>query len=105
MQINTTITKVEDVEVEIDPAEVIKKLLTSFKNNLISYYGIKYDRSFIKIKDEKVIQVDVKEGYSYGHYEQEDKHYETDITETIEKHELEILLAYNLILKHLDNNV
>ncbi len=104
MKVKTTITKREEIEVVVNPVEIINTLYSAFRSTLASK-DYSYNYFYITMDEGKVIRTDVREGISHGHYEQEDTLHKTDITDAISQDALAIMMSYELVLDNVKNNV
>lgn len=94
-----------NVEVDINPADVVDVLWEEAFQSLkkTEATGINYDySSFIIEEDNKIIEIYVKEGYSYGHYDKEDKIvYRIDRSHTYGKDFREYIVSLSKVIKYL----
>ncbi len=102
MKYTTSITKVEQVEVDVCPKKVLKELLSRQYRKLPCFGNTPLDRKYYYVKQDQIIRVDVKEGYSHGHYEMDDEHYEKDITSTVTDELLDVIIAHATVLDTLE---
>lgn len=97
MKYKSTITETKDVEIEVDPVKVVRTLLEDKLKSIPLKDDYTYSYAYVD-EDFTIKEVQVQEGVGYGHYEQEDKRYERDITLEIDSAELDVLIAYKRVL-------
>ena len=107
MKYKTSITKVEEVEVDINPVKVLQSLLDTLLHDVridrLNQLGIEGVCSFIVIKkDLEVYAVKYKAGYSHGHYESDPEHKYTNITNELDSATYAKLVSFKTTLKYLE---
>lgn len=94
-----------NVEVEVNPLHVVDELWQEAFQSLkkTEATGINYDySSFIIEEDNKIIEIYIKEGYSYGHYDKEDKIvYRIDRSHTYGKDFREYIVSLDKVRRYL----
>lgn len=99
MKYTTNVTKVEEVEVDVCPEEVVRALLKEQLRKLPCYHITKYDLKYYTLRDKgDLYRVDVREGIDYGHYDESDKHYDTNITEDVPLDLLDKIRAHYAVI-------
>ena len=97
-----------DVTVDINPLDVVEELYQQAFQllNKTSDKGLVYDySSFIIDKEGKLLEVYVKEGDSYGHYEKKDEEvYRIDRSHKYDKDFLDYIVSLDKVSKYLRSN-
>ena len=96
--------EVRNIEVEVNPLEVVETLLGEARKLLKKTpdRGIKHDYSTLMVVDGKIIEIYVEEGYSYGHYEKDDKEvYRIDRSRNYDKGFLDYIVSLDKVSKYL----
>lgn len=97
--------EVRNIDVEVSPLEVVETLLEEARKLLkkTSDRGIKHDYSTMEVLDGKIIEIYVEEGYSYGHYEKDDKEvYRMDRSHNYDKGFLDYIVSLDKVVKYLE---
>ena len=100
MKYTTNVTKVEEVEVDVCPKKILKELLRNQYRKLPCYHlSSTYDYRYYTLRDNGALyRVDVSEGADYGHYDERDTYYDTDITEDVPLDLLNKIRAYYTVI-------
>ena len=97
--------EVRNIEVEVNPSDVVDELWQEAYLLLkkTAEVGINYDYStFIIDEDSKIIEIYVKEGYSNGHYDWDDKIvYRLDRSNDYDKGFIEYMVSLDKVSKYL----
>ena len=97
--------EVRNIDVEVNPLDVVDKLWQEAFQLLkkTADKGLDYDySSFIIDEDNKIIEIYVKEGYSYGHYELEDEVvYRMDRSHNYDKGFIDYIVSLDKVSKYL----
>lgn len=86
-----------NIEIDIDIKQVLQdKYKTLCRKHSKSDYN--YDDSYLSFDDGAVRQVHYSQGYSYGHYDQDDKYVSTDVTEQFDEDFIEKMCALRVVI-------
>lgn len=99
--------EVRNIDVEVNPLEVVETLLEKARKllKMTSQKGLNYDYSSFTIDEGKIIELYVKQGLYYGHYDIDDEVvYKMDRSGDYDKDFLDYMVSLDRVSKYLRSN-
>jgi len=99
MQYQTTITKQEDIIIDVDPLRILREIRSLNDRYYDEEKGLSGRIAFIA----GVPKVQfIERGISHGHYDVDDKIYYKDLPEGISQEKIDLLKAIDLVIDSLE---